>query len=73
MQKNYEDSVKELEQIIRELESKNISLEESIDKYERGIELYKYCSNVLKEYEGRVKNIIDENSDILKEKHDDRY
>lgn len=73
MQKNYEDSVKELEQIIRELESKDISLEESIDKYERGIELYKYCSNVLKEYEGRVKNIIDENSDILKEKRDDRY
>lgn len=73
MQKNYEDSVKELEQIIRELESKDISLEESINKYERGIELYKYCSNVLKEYEGRVKNIIDENSDILKEKHNERY
>ncbi|MGI5949653.1 exodeoxyribonuclease VII small subunit [Peptoniphilus sp.] len=73
MEKNYEDSVKELEQIIRELDSKDLTLEESINKYERGIELYKYCSNVLKEYEGRVKNIIDENSDILKENENDRY
>lgn len=65
MQRDYESSLKELESIIKDLESKNISLEESIKKYERGIELYRYLDNVLKEYEGKVKTIIKENKDVL--------
>lgn len=67
MQRNYESSLKELEDIIRELDSKDISLEESIKKYEKGIELYKYCNNMLKEYEGKVRTIAEENSEILKD------
>lgn len=73
MERDYESSFKELENIIKELESKDISLEESIKKYEKGIELYKYLNNTLKAYEGKIKTIAEENSDFIGDKKDERY
>ena len=73
MQRDYESYFRELEKIIKELESKDISLEDSIKKYEEGIELYKYLNNTLKEYEGKIKTIAEENSEFIEDKKDDRY
>lgn len=73
MERDYESSFKELENIIKELESKDISLEESIKKYEKGIELYKYLNNTLKAYEGKIKTIAEENSEFIEDKKDERY
>ncbi|VYU11120.1 exodeoxyribonuclease VII small subunit [Peptoniphilus gorbachii] len=73
MQRDYESSFRELEKIIKELGSKDISLEDSIKKYEEGIELYKYLNNTLKEYEGKIKTIAEENSEFIEDKKDDRY
>ena len=73
MQRDYESSFRELEKIIKELESKDISLEDSIKKYEEGIELYKYLNNTLKEYEGKIKSIAEENSEFIEDKKDERF
>ena len=73
MERDYESSFKELENIIKELESKDISLEDSIKKYEKGIELYKYLNNTLKAYEGKIKTIAEENSEFIEDKKDERY
>ena len=73
MQRDYESSFRELEKIIKELESKDISLEDSIKKYEEGIELYKYLNNTLKAYEGKIKTIAEENSEFIEDKNNDRY
>ena len=73
MQRDYESSFRELEKIIKELESKDISLEDSIKRYEEGIELYKYLNNTLKAYEGKIKTIAEENSEFIEDKKDDRY
>ncbi len=73
MQRDYESSFRELEKIIKELESKDISLEDSIKKYEEGIELYKYLNNTLKEYEGKIKTIAEENSEFIEDNNNDRY
>ena len=73
MQRDYESSFRELEKIIKELESKDISLEDSIKKYEEGIELYKYLNNTLKEYEGKIKTIAEENSEFIEDKKDERF
>ena len=73
MQKDYESSFRELEKIIKELESKDISLEDSIKKYEKGIELYKYLNNTLKAYEGKIKTIAEENSEFIEDKKDERF
>lgn len=73
MERDYESSFRELENIIRELESKEISLEDSIKKYEKGIELYKYLNNTLKAYEGKIKTIAEENSEFIEDKKDERF
>lgn len=73
MDRDYESSFRELENIIRELESKDISLEDSIKKYEKGIELYKYLNNTLKAYEGKIKTIAEENSEFIEDKKDERF
>ena len=73
MERDYESSFRELENIIRELESKDISLEDYIKKYEKGIELYKYLNNTLKAYEGKIKTIAEENSEFIEDKKDERF
>ena len=73
MERDYESSFRELENIIRELESKDISLEDSIKKYEKGIELYKYLNNTLKAYEGKITTIAEENSEFIEDKKDERF
>lgn len=59
---SYEESVKRLEKIVEDLESKNLNLDESIKKYEEGIALYKNCSKLLQEYENKVE-ILSKNQD----------
>lgn len=45
----FEDLLKELNDIISELESGKLSLEESIQKYQRGLQLSEYCKKKLEE------------------------
>lgn len=49
MEKSFEQLMKELEVIVRELEGDQLSLEESIQKYQKGIELSKQCHDKLEE------------------------
>ena len=44
---NFEDSVKELEKIASALEKQDISLDESIALFEKGITISKQCSDYL--------------------------
>lgn len=45
----FEELLKELEIIVKELESGTLSLEESIAKYQKGIELSNQCKKMLEE------------------------
>ena len=67
MSESYENAFKKLEKIVEDLENDEISLEESIKKYEEGIKLYKYCNDILKEYEGKVKILVEEDDNIIEE------
>lgn len=51
---NFEEAIHELEEIAEKLEKGQISLEESILAYERGVELKKICTDRLKEAESRI-------------------
>lgn len=62
---NFEDSIEDLEKIVKKLEEGNLSLDESIEEFQKGINAYKYCNNLLNKAEGKVKLIIEnENSEI---------
>ena len=65
MSESYESAYEKIENIIKDLEDEDISLEESIDKYEEGIKLYKYCNSILKEYEGKVKILVEQDEKLV--------
>ena len=55
---SFEQALKRLEQIVKELESGDIPLEKSIQLFEEGMKLSKYCNEKLNEIEGKIKIII---------------
>ncbi len=54
---SFEESIKKLEEIVRELEDENISLEESMEKFELGIKLSSNCLKKLNEAEGKIEEL----------------
>jgi exodeoxyribonuclease VII small subunit len=51
---SFEEAMKELEQILSEIESGRATLEESLAKYERGTFLLTHCRSVLGEAEKKI-------------------
>ncbi|HMV45122.1 MAG TPA: exodeoxyribonuclease VII small subunit [Leptospiraceae bacterium] len=51
---SFEEALNELEQIAEKLERGQLTLEDSIKAYERGMELKKICTERLKEAEGKI-------------------
>ncbi|HCI49154.1 MAG: exodeoxyribonuclease VII small subunit [Alphaproteobacteria bacterium RIFCSPLOWO2_01_FULL_45_8] len=54
---NFEQAMGELETIVRQLESGQDSLENSISLYERGIQLKKYCENQLEDAQMKIEKL----------------
>jgi exodeoxyribonuclease VII small subunit len=52
--KTFEQSIKQLEQIVTELESGELPLEQAIKKFEEGMELSRFCSQKLEETERKI-------------------
>ena len=52
---NFEDAISELERITRELESGALSLDQSLESYERAVSLIKLCNEKLESAEKKVK------------------
>ena len=59
---DFEKALSELESIIEVLESENVSLEESVKKFEEGISLVKSCQKQLKDAELKVNKLLDDGS-----------
>lgn len=49
MSKKFEELLQELNSIVKELESGTLDLEESIEKYKKGMEISKLCKQRLEE------------------------
>lgn len=60
----FEDNLKELEQIINELESGEVDLDASIEKYTKAMKLVSLCDNKLKSVEEQVNKILTENDTL---------
>jgi len=60
----FEDKIKELENIINELESGEIDLDSSIEKYTKAMKLVSECDNRLKTIEEQINKIVREDGTI---------
>lgn len=52
--KTFEQSIKQLEQIVEELESGDLPLEQAIKKFEEGMKISRFCSEKLDETERKI-------------------
>lgn len=62
--KNFEVTLKKLETLVSELESGEIPLDQSIKKFEKGIEYYNDCRKFLSEAEHKIKVLTDSLKEI---------
>ena len=65
--KTFEQSLKQLEQIVQELESGDLPLEKAIKKFEEGIQLSKFCSKQLDETEKRISILLKDSAGNISE------
>lgn len=56
---DFEASLDELEQLVEKMEHGDMSLEDSLAAYERGVGLYRRCQTALEQAELRVKLLSD--------------
>ena len=64
---NFEEAMKKLEQITAELEKGDLSLDESVKKFEEGIKLSKECNKILEDSEKRINILINKEGNITEE------
>ena len=55
----FEHSLDELEQLVEKMEQGEMSLEDSLAAYERGVGLYRRCQSALEQAELRVRLLTD--------------
>ena len=63
----FEEEIKKLEDIAKELESGNLGLDESVNKFEEGMKLSKECNKMLNEAEKKINILIDDGENISEE------
>jgi exodeoxyribonuclease VII small subunit len=58
--KNFEKSISELEKIVETLEKGDLSLEETLKKFEEGMKLSQFCQQSLTDAQHKINQLIKE-------------
>lgn len=66
---SFEEAINELEKTVNELEVEKLTLEESVKKFEKGIELSKYCNELLDKAEKDIKILIEQSDGEITEEN----
>jgi exodeoxyribonuclease VII small subunit len=74
VEEKFEEALKKLEEIVREMESGDLTLEESLKSFEEGIRLSRFCAKKLDEAERRIEVLLknEEGADIKPFKGEDK-
>ncbi|GHU39084.1 hypothetical protein FACS1894105_13650 [Clostridia bacterium] len=65
---SFENSLRELEAIVKSLESGSATLDESLQKFETGINLVRRCNTLLDNAEKRVKKLTrSDNGEVVEQ------
>ena len=59
---NFESSLQELETLVEKMEQGDLSLEDSLSHFERGVQLSRTCQQALKEAEQKVEILMQKNA-----------
>ena len=67
--KTFEESMKELEKIVEDLEKGEMPLETSIEAFQKGVELSKNLNKILDEMEKKITILIEDEERTIKEEN----
>ena len=62
----FENALAKLENLVEELEGEEVSLEDSLKKFEEGINLVRFCTKKLEEVEKKIEILVKEEGKIKK-------
>ena len=65
----FEEAMEDLEKIVSELENGNLSLDESVKKFEKGMKLSKYCNEILNTAEKEISILLENENGEIEEKN----
>ncbi len=63
----YEDAVKQLEEIVAQLEKGDISLEKSLELFQKGVALSAFCTRKLDETEKQIIRLVEDKGECKEE------
>jgi len=61
--KDFESAIAELERVVKALEDGDLSLEKSLELFERGVQLSRFCHSTLEQAERRIE-ILNERGEL---------
>ncbi len=61
----FEKALAELEKLVEDMEQGNLSLEDSLKRFEKGIALSSECQQALQNAELKVKKLVEENGRLV--------
>lgn len=67
-EEKFEDKIIKLEEIVAELEKGNLSLDDSVKKFEEGIKISKECNEILESAEKKISILLEQDGEIQEEK-----
>jgi len=63
----FEEAMQELESIANSLEKGNLTLEESVLKFEEGIKLSKQCNDMIEQAEKKISILLQKDNKLVEE------
>jgi len=60
---NFEEALEELESLVEQMEDGDLSLEESLAAFEKGVRIARECQDALKQAEQRVQILLQQNGE----------
>lgn len=66
-EESFENKMQELEKIVAELEKGELNLDESVKKFEEGMNISKECSKMLEDTEKKITILLQNNGEIKEE------
>ena len=70
---SFEEAISQLTNIVEKIEQGEIPLQDSLQQYEKGMELIKHCRTILQKAEQRIEKISkEEKTEDRKQKTEDR-
>ncbi len=70
MKNSFEDKIEELEKIVSEIEKGDLNLDDTVKKFEEGINISKECNKILEEAEKKITKLVKKDDNIEEENFD---